>query len=170
MSKHILIKDIFEDKIQKQTYTELCFEETSKKSMIVSSKTNFKYDDVCNSLKTSDTIFLFDKQIDFVEFKDVNSDRLGNRKFISELRLKVIESYVTLYNFLNDNSLEISKDELSELTLNYYFVFNREKLLSKPTLLNAFSALQGKWTKHYSRFYKNISFMDNETFIKKYKI
>ena len=92
------------------------------------------------------------------------------RKFTSQLRLKAVESFVTFYNFLNENSYLISKDEVSDLRLNYVFVFNKEKFIDKPTLLNTFSALQLKWTKHYNRFYNKISFIDNDTFIKKYKI
>ena len=71
---------------------------------------------------------------------------------------------------MNENSYLISKDEVSDLRLNYVFVFNKEKFIDKPTLLNTFSALQLKWTKHYNRFYNKISFIDNDTFIKKYKI
>jgi hypothetical protein len=114
--------------------------------------------------------FIFEKNIDFIEFKDVNKTRFSDRKFISQLRLKAIESYVTFYNFLNENLYIISKDEVSDLNLNYIFVFNKDKFINKPTLLNTFSALQSKWTKHYSIFYNKISFIDNDAFVKKYKI
>ena len=54
--------------------------------------------------------------------------------------------------------------------MNYVFFFNKEKFIDKPTLLNTFSALQLKWTKHYNRFYNKISFIDNnDTFIKNIK-
>ena len=170
MSKYEDIKQIFEERVKKETFTMLCYEENSKSSMIISSKENFNYDDVCKDLKTSDTLFIFEKNIDFIEFKDVNKTRFSDRKFISQLRLKAIESYVTFYNFLNENSYIISKDEVSDLNLNYIFVFNKDKFINKPTLLNTFSALQSKWTKHYSRFYNKISFIDNDAFVKKYKI
>ena len=174
MSKHEEIKQFFEERVKKETYTKLCFEENERTSMIISSKENFNYDDVCKDLKTSDTLFIFDENIDFVEFKDVNSSKLSeqkkNKEFIRQLRLKVVESYITFYNFLNENSYIISKDEVSDLNLNYFFVFNKEKFIDKPILLNTFSALQSKWTKHYSRFYNKISFIDNDTFIKKYRI
>ena len=71
---------------------------------------------------------------------------------------------------MNENSYLISKDEVSDLNLNYFFVFNKEKFIDKPILFNTFSALQSKLTKHYSRFYNKISFIDNDTFIKKYRI
>ena len=170
MSKHEEIKQFFEERVKKETYTKLCFEENERTSMIISSKENFNYDDVCKDLKTSDTLFIFDENIDFVECKDVNQARVKDRKFTSQLRLKAVESFVTFYNFLNENSYLISKDEVSDLRLNYVFVFNKEKFIDKPTLLNTFSALQLKWTKHYNRFYNKISFIDNDTFIKKYKI
>ena len=174
MSKHENIKQVFEERVEKETYTMLCFEENSKNSMIISSKENFKYDNVCQDLKTSDTLFIFDDHIDFIEFKDVNSSKLSeqkkNKEFIRQLRLKAVESYITFYNFLNENLYIISKDEVSDLNLNYIFVFNKDKFINKPTLLNIFSALQSKWTKHYSRFYNKISFIDNDTFIKKYRI
>ena len=174
MSKHENIKQVFEERVEKETYTMLCFEENSKNSMIISSKENFKYDNVCQDLKTSDTLFIFDDHIDFIEFKDVNSSKLSeqkkNKEFIRQLRLKAVESYITFYNFLNENLYIISKDEVSDLNLNYIFVFNKDKFINKPTLLNTFSALQSKWTKHYSRFYNKISFIDNDAFVKKYKI
>ncbi len=138
------IRDIFENNIPKKKYTDLCYEEVTRNSMINSTKESFDYDCICNDLKTSDTILIFDKHIDFIEFKDVNLNRLSDRKFKSELRLKVIESYVTFYNFLNDKSYIISKDEIANLNLNYFFVFNR--------------------------FYNKVHFIDHETFIKKYKI
>mgnify|MGYP000870370420 CR=1 FL=1 len=172
MSKHIEIQKIFEKNILKKTYTELCYEENSKNSMISSSKKNFSYDLVCSDLKTSDTIFLFADKIEFIEFKDVSFNKLAktDRDFIRQLRLKAIESFITFHNFLNSNYYPISKDEISDLNLNYFFVFNKDKFRDKPTLLNAFSAAQLKWTNRYQGFYKKISFLDHETFIKKYKI
>ena len=115
MSKYEDIKQIFEERVKKETFTMLCYEENSKSSMIISSKENFNYDDVCKDLKTSDTLFIFEKNIDFIEFKDVNKTRFSDRKFISQLRLKAIESYVTFYNFLNENLYIISNDEFSDL-------------------------------------------------------
>lgn len=85
MSKHSEIKDLFEAKVPKKTFTELCFEENSKNSMIVSSKTSFSYDEVCKELKTSDTILIFDEKIDFIEFKDVNYSKLSEQKKIKIL-------------------------------------------------------------------------------------
>ena len=41
MSKHENIKQVFEERVEKETYTMLCFEENSKSSMIISSKENF---------------------------------------------------------------------------------------------------------------------------------
>ena len=65
MSKYEDIKQIFEERVKKETFTMLCYEENSKSSMIISSKENFNYDDVCKDLKTSDTLFIFEKNIDF---------------------------------------------------------------------------------------------------------
>ena len=70
MSKYEDIKQIFEERVKKETFTMLCYEENSKSSMIISSKENFNYDDVCKDLKTSDTLFIFEKNIDFIEFKE----------------------------------------------------------------------------------------------------
>ena len=61
MSKYEDIKQIFEERVKKETFTMLCYEENSKSSMIISSKENFNYDDVCKDLKTSDTLFIFEK-------------------------------------------------------------------------------------------------------------
>ena len=73
MSKYEDIKQIFEERVKKETFTMLCYEENSKSSMIISSKENFNYDDVCKDLKTSDTLFIFEKNIDFMT-------KLKNRK------------------------------------------------------------------------------------------
>lgn len=172
MSKHLAIKKIFDNNIHQKTYTELCYEENSGTSMITSFKKNYSYDDVCKDIKTSDTIFIFPEKIEFVEFKDVLSKKLSksDREFIRQLRLKAIESFISFYNYLNDNSFPITKDEVSDLNLSYYFVFNKDKFIDKPTLLNAFTATQLKWTNRYHGFYNKISFIDHETFIKKYKI
>ncbi|ATL42952.1 hypothetical protein OZ664_04125 [Elizabethkingia sp. HX WHF] len=171
MSKYSDIKKILDSNISKKTYKELCLDENTGNSMIKSLKVSYSYDDICQDIKTSDTVLIFDDSIHFVEFKDVKYKRLkSDRDFIRQLRLKVSESFVTFYNFLNENSYELSKDEVSELTLDFLFVFNREHFLDKPTLLNTFSATQRKWTAHYQRFYRKISFIDNETFSKKYKL
>lgn len=171
MTKHLSIEKIIDEKISKKTFKDLCLDENTGNSMIKSLKKSYCYDDICNDIKTSDTIIIFPDSLHFIEFKDVNKKRFSSdREFIRQLRLKVSESFITFYNFLNDNSYPITKDEISDLKLNFLFVFNKEKFLDKPTLLNAFSATQEKWTKHYNRFYNNISFIDNETFVKKYKI
>ena len=66
MSKYEDIKQIFEERVKKETFTMLCYEENSKSSMIISSKENFNYDDVCKDLKTSDTLFIFDDHIQYI--------------------------------------------------------------------------------------------------------
>ncbi len=173
MSKHIEIKDVFDKNIEKISFIELCKDENTGNSMITSKQTSYKFDDICQDIKTSDTVFFFKDRIDFIEFKDVNSKKFtgkNKREFIRQLRLKVIETYITFYNYINYNSLNMSKDDVSDLTLNYYFVFNKDEFKTSPTLLNAFSAEQIKWTKHYSKFFNIISFLDHELFLKKFKI
>lgn len=173
MTKQKNIEKLFETNVSKASFEELCKEENTGNSMISSKKLSFKYDNISQDIKTSDTIFFSDDKIEFIEFKDVNSSKLSGknkREFIRQLRLKAIESYISLYNFLNDNSYPISKDEVSNLALHYYFIFNKEQFKTKPLLLNTFSAAQIRWTKQYSRFFNKISFLDHETFVKKFKI
>ena len=80
MSKYEDIKQIFEERVKKETFTMLCYEENSKSSMIISSKENFNYDDVCKDLKTSDTLFIFEKNTYWQSKLDEN-----NKDFIKEI-------------------------------------------------------------------------------------
>ncbi len=174
MSKKNEIKNILELTLSLKTITKLSRDDNGQ--VIVQSKDkHFDFDKACKDIKTSDTIFINDNEIEFIEFKNRNLEPLVNnenakRSFQKDLRLKVIESYISLINLLNNNNLSITSDELISENLKFKFVFNREKFEEEPNLMVTFKANQEQWKNHYSIIYKSIEFIDDKNFIKKYNL
>lgn len=174
MSKKIEIQSILESNLPKETVSKLSQDDNGC-VMIPSKDTHFDFDKSCKDIKTSDTIFINENEIEFIEFKNRNLEPIVNnvnakRTFQRDLRLKVVESYISLLNILNNNGLSISLDELKNENLYFKFVFNRAKFETNPNLLVTFKSNQEQWKKHYSSIYKSIEFIDNVNFIKKYNL
>jgi hypothetical protein len=174
MNRKNEIRKILEDSIPLRTITKLSQDDNGN-SIIISNKKHFDFDKSTKDIKTSDTIFINKNEIEFIGFKNRNLEPFVNnesakRTFQKDLRLKVIESFVSLLNLLNKNGLKISLDELIEENLNFKFVFNREKMKDDINLLPTFKANQEQWKTQYTRIYKSIEFLDNVNFSKKYNL
>ena len=93
------IKAFFEDNVSKKQYRDLSLDSNNGKAIINSRKSNFDFDKINNSIKTSDTIFFKSGKIVFVEFK---RGKISDEDF----RLKATESIISFYKCI----LKINKN------------------------------------------------------------
>lgn len=172
MNRKNEIRKILEQTLSIKTITKLS-KDDSGYSIIFSNQKHFDFDKSSIDIKTCDTIFINEHEIEFIEFKNRNLEPFVNnenakRAFQKDLRLKVIESFISLFNLLNKSGLKITFDELINENLKFKFIFNREKIEKEPNLMLTFKSNQEQWKTHYSRIYRSIEFWDDINFVKKY--
>lgn len=118
------IKTYFEENIEKETITKLSFDDANNNSLITSNKEKFNFDKVNNQIKTSDALFFEKSNIIFVEFKN---GKIGD----VDLRLKALESIISMTNFLIEKNL-INNFCFPSDVFQFYLVYN-SKIIDKKT-------------------------------------
>lgn len=158
------IKDIetfFEENFPRKTISLLSLDK--EKSLIISDKLSFSFDDVVKKeqkiIKTSDTVFFKNNKVIFVEFK---SSRIGNIEF----RLKSIESIFSFYNYIYSNNFKeslIFPNDIFEI----YFVYSKK---SSSAMLNTFAQIERELRTEYKHIFSKFKLIDNERFVKLFRI
>ena len=108
-----------------ESITDLSYNSSNKKKFIESTETGFNFDDVINihpscssKEKTPDALFFYQDTLYFIEFKEGQVDK-------AEIRAKIHEAVLTLYQFCCNNGL-LSRHDFIDLNIRYALIY-REK-------------------------------------------
>lgn len=153
------IETFFEVNVAKKTLSELSFDDANSRTLIVSDKDSFNFDEINKKLKTSDTIFFENDSIIFVEFKSGNIPA-------KDLRLKAIESITSFYNYVHSKGFTEIMAFPSEI-FKIYFVYDYK---SKPSQLNYFSQIEKELRFEYRHLFSTFKLIDNNRFKKLFRI
>ncbi|MCA3944530.1 hypothetical protein [Vibrio vulnificus] len=128
-----------------KSITELSYNSDQNKQFIESQVTGLDFDNVknchpnCPKLeKSPDALFYFNQTLYFIEFKEGKSEK-------SDIRLKIHEALVTLYNYIVDKKIEISRDQFFELNIRYAVVFRPKKTKNRASFATTLDPLAKKY-------------------------
>lgn len=128
-----------------KSITDLSYNSDQCKQFIESQVTGLDFDNVkncnpnCPKLeKSPDALFYFNQTLYFIEFKEGKSEK-------SDIRLKIHEAIVTLYNYIMDKRIGVTREQFFELNIRYAVVFRPKRTIARPSFATTLDPLAKKY-------------------------